>query len=226
VDPIDQQPDEVETVERRGLPGGQLRRRLRDEPAAHRALARPPAAHRRRHWLQAAGIPSGRHAHEHLLDDPAIQRIDIRHGLERGQRHLLAPGADPGAADGDLPPAEHHLAGHGAPADGLAVGEMGIPRPTHRGPIVFEHRVQHLQPGPDRELEQLTAGIHQEVDQGQMAGRFNSDRPNDCARLLHGGSLSGEACASGLVTTRVARAATEPPLQFSTAIGTSPERRH
>ncbi|HKY20358.1 MAG TPA: hypothetical protein VJM31_03990, partial [Vicinamibacterales bacterium] len=42
------------------------------------------------------------------------------------------------------------------------------------------------------------------------------------ARLLHGGSFSDEACASGLVTTRVTRAATEPPLQFSTAIGTSP----
>src|SRR6185312_1012314 len=32
-----------------------------------------------------------------------------------------------------------------------------------------------------------------------------------------------EALASGLVTTRVSRAATEPPLQFSTAIGTSPQ---
>lgn len=35
--------------------------------------------------------------------------------------------------------------------------------------------------------------------------------------------LFGEAFASGLVTTRVSRAATEPPLQFSTAIGTSPD---
>src|SRR5262245_13412259 len=30
--------------------------------------------------------------------------------------------------------------------------------------------------------------------------------------------------ASGLVTTRVSRAATEPPLQFSTTIGTSPSQ--
>src|SRR5262249_28181769 len=33
-----------------------------------------------------------------------------------------------------------------------------------------------------------------------------------------------EAFASGLVTTRVSRAATEPPLQFSTVTGTSPRR--
>src|SRR5262249_11118347 len=32
-----------------------------------------------------------------------------------------------------------------------------------------------------------------------------------------------EAFASGLVTTRVSRAATEPPLQFSTVTGTSPQ---
>jgi hypothetical protein len=70
---VDQQADHVEPLERGGLPRCQLRRRLRDEPATHRALARAPASHRRRHRLEAAGIPAGGDAHQHLVDDAPIE---------------------------------------------------------------------------------------------------------------------------------------------------------
>jgi len=35
-----------------------------------------------------------------------------------------------------------------------------------------------------------TPGIDDHIDQRQVPERFNSGRMNDCARLLHGGSLS------------------------------------
>src|SRR5262249_46433064 len=56
--------------------------------------------------------------------------------------------------------------------------------------ILFEHRFQHLQARPDRELEQLTARIDEQIDQRKVARRFNSGGTEDCARLSHGGSCS------------------------------------
>jgi hypothetical protein len=51
---------------------------------------------------------------------------------------------------------------------------MRIPRAADRAPILLEHRVQHLQARAHRELEQLAARIDQEIDQRQVAGRFNN----------------------------------------------------
>jgi hypothetical protein len=101
---------------------------------------------------------------------------------------------------------------------------MGIARTADRRPILFEHRFQHLQARPDRELEQLGARIDEQIDQRQVAGRFNSGRDERLCETSSWRLLFCEAFASGLVTTRVSRAATEPPLQFSTATGTSPWR--
>ena len=55
--------------------------------------------------------------------------------------------------------------------------------------------------------------------------RCNNKGRTGCARLLHGGSFTERRCCLGLVTTRVPRAVTEPPLQFSTVSGISPAQR-
>jgi hypothetical protein len=76
-----------------------------------------------------------------------------------------------------------------------------------RRPIVFEHRLQDLQARGDCEVHQLGAGIHEEIDEGQMALGEGIDlvRPIDCARLsFHGGSLLGGR-SPWLVTGRIAQ---------------------
>jgi hypothetical protein len=145
VDAVDQKPDQVEPLERGGLPRRQLRRGLRHEAATHGTLARAAAPHRRRHRLQTSRIAPGRDADQHLLNHTAIQRIDIGHRLECRQGHLLAIGAHARAAHDDLPAAEDHLTAHRAGARGLAVGDVRIPRTAERDAILLEHRVPHLQ---------------------------------------------------------------------------------
>jgi len=85
-----------------------------------------------------------------------------------------------------------------------------------------QHRFQHLQPRTHREREQLAPRIDQEVDEREMAGRFNNGRTRDYARLLHGGSLLA-GFRPGLVTTRLPRAVRSRRSQISTIRGTSPE---
>ena len=193
---VDQQADQVERVERGGLPRGQLRGRLGHEAAAHRALAGATAAQRRRHRLQTSRIAPGRDADQHLLDHAAIQRVDIGHGLECGQGDLLAVGAHARSAHRHLPATEHHLTAHGAGPRRPPVSDVRVPQTADRGPILFQHRFQHLQTRTDGELEQLAPRIDQEIDQPQVAGRFNSGRVNDCARLPHGGSFAERRDAS------------------------------
>lgn len=147
--------DEVEVLRRRGLPRGQLRGRLRHKATTHRALARAPAPHRRRHRLQAPRVAPRGDAHEHLLDHAPIQRIDIGHGLERGQGDLMAVGPDTRPPHRDLATTQDDFAAHGARPRGVALSHMRIPGPAQGDAILFEHRFQHLQAGADRQLEQL-----------------------------------------------------------------------
>ena len=68
---------------------------------------------------------------------------------------------------------------------------MLIPRSADRGPIVFEHRVKHLQAGRDGELHQFGPCIDEEIDEREvaLAWGINLVRRIDCARLsFHGGS--------------------------------------
>jgi hypothetical protein len=134
--------------------------------------------------------------HQHLLDDPAIERVDVGHGLKRRQRDLVAVGAHPRPSHGDLPAAEHHVAADGPGARRTELGPVGIPRTAEHGAVLFQHRFQHLQARSHGQLEELSARIHQEIDQQKMAGRFNSGRVGDCARLLHGGSFAERRVAS------------------------------
>ena len=163
-------PTRSRLVERGGLPRRQLRRRLRHEAATHRALARAPASHRRRHRLQAARIPPRGDAHQHLLDHAPIQRVDIGHRLERRQRHLAAPPARTrGRRTATFRPPSTTSLLHRAGARGAG----GRPRCAYRGPQMAVRSsssivVQHLQPRTDGELEQLGPGIDEQIDQREV----------------------------------------------------------
>jgi hypothetical protein len=114
MDAVDQKPDQVERLERGGLPRRQLRRGLSHEAAAHGTPARAAAPHRRWHRLQAPGVAPRGHPHQHLLDHPAIQRVDIGHRVECGQHDLAAVGTHARATNRHFPATEHHFAAHRA----------------------------------------------------------------------------------------------------------------
>ena len=132
----------------------------------------------------------------------------------------------PGArsADGDLPPAQHHLTGGMTGAIGLPLGLMCIPGPAHSGPIFFQHGLEHLQARRHDQLLELGLRINEDIDQRKVPWRrgYRLATARDCARLLlHGGSLLG-GFHLGFVTGRIARPVKSRRLQISTARGTSP----
>jgi hypothetical protein len=222
-DPIEQDRDQVERLERRLLPGPHLGGRLRHEPAAHTALAGAAAADPRGERLKAAPIAARRHPEQHLFHHTAVERVRLRQGRKRRQGHFPVPGADPRAPNLDLAAAEHDRARRRAGAPGRPSLLMLVAPAADRSPILFEHGFQHFQARADHELRQLGARIDQQIDQRQVPdlgilGLYNG---GDCARLLHGGSFRCGLCR-GLPTSRLTRPAEEPPTQFSTATGTSP----
>ena len=109
---------------------------------------------------------------------------------------------------------------------------MRIPWPTHCGPILFQHGLEHLQARGHDQLLELGLGIHQDLDQREVAHRrgFRLATTRDCARLLlHGGSFAGEACTSGSLTGRIARPARSRRFKFQQLLGHPHEavsRRH
>jgi hypothetical protein len=145
VNAVDQQGHEIDRIERGRTPGGELHRRLRDEPPAHGTLAGAATHHRRGQWFKAAGILARRHTHQHLFDHAPVKRIVAGHDLKRGQTATppVRPHARP--AQRHLAASEHDLARGGTSARGLTLDLMLIAPTAHRGPIVFEHRLQDLQ---------------------------------------------------------------------------------
>lgn len=224
VDAVEQQRDEVEVVQRRGLPRPQLRRRLGQEPPTDTALAGAAAHDVARDGLQTARILAGRDAHQHLLHDAAIQRIGLGQRLEGGQRDFAALGADPRPRDGHLPAAEYHFARDGPRARRAALGLMRITRPTERGAVFLQQRAEDLEARPHHQLEEFGLRINQEFHKGERAdgGRFNNDGRTGCARLLHGGSFTGRL-SPRFGHHSCSTSSEEPPLQFSTVSGTSPK---
>ena len=75
--PSSSEAHEIERVERGRSPGRELRRGLRDEAAAHGALARARASARQRPGLQAAVVLARGDPDEHLLHDPTIQWVRV-----------------------------------------------------------------------------------------------------------------------------------------------------
>ena len=191
VDTVDQQGHEIDAIERGRSPGGELRRGLHDEPAAHAALAGAATDHRRRQGFEAAGILPRRHPHQHLLDHAPIQRVFAGHQLKRRQRHFRAVRPHARPTQGHLPTTEHDLARDGTGARGRTLHLMLIALAADRRPIIFEHRLTDSQARGDGEFHQLGARIDEEIDEGQMALCEGIDlvRSIDCARLsFYGGS--------------------------------------
>ncbi len=139
--PVDQQRHEIKPIQGRRAPGGKLRGGLHDEPAAHGALAGTAADHRRRQRFETARILPRRHADEHLLDHPTIQRILAGHRLKGRQRHFLTMRTHARPTKGHLAATEHDLARDRAGSRGLTVRLMLIALAADRRSIVFQHRL-------------------------------------------------------------------------------------
>jgi hypothetical protein len=88
MDTVDQQGHEIEAVERRALPGRELRRRPGDETSADRALARAAACDLRPDRLQTPRVLPRGNADQHLLDNAPVKGVGGRHRCVRGQRNL------------------------------------------------------------------------------------------------------------------------------------------
>ena len=75
---------------------------------------------------------------------------------------------------------------------------MRIPGPTHRGPIIFQHR-QHFQARGQDQLLELGLPINEDIDQLEMSlfWGYQLATASDCASpLSHGGSFAGETFTS------------------------------
>jgi len=87
-----------------------------------------------------------------------------------GNGTLGAAGQHPRAPYRHFPAPEHDLAVDGPRSRGAPLSDVRVPRPAVRRPVLFQHRVQHFQAGPNRELEQLAPRIDQDIDQRQWRG--------------------------------------------------------
>ena len=144
VDTVEDEADQIQVLEGRRLPRGQLRGGLGDKPAADGALTHATAGDVGRERLQTPSIAPGADTDQQLLDSAAPQGIGLGHRLESRQRYFLAGRADPGTPDCHLAPAEDDLTGHRPGPGRRTVGLVRVPRATDRGPIVLEHGVQDL----------------------------------------------------------------------------------
>lgn len=168
---IEDQPDQIQVVQGRRPPSLELRCLLCHESSADTALAGSAACGLRGQRFQASGVLPGGYADQHLLDGAPIQRVAVGERAEGRQLDFAAFGPDSWPAHGDLASAEHDFARNRAGARGDAGGLMGISRSTDRSAILFQHRVEHLQTGPDRQLEELRARVDEQVDQREVALR-------------------------------------------------------
>ena len=191
---INQQPHQVQRVERRRPPRIQLRLSLRDKASTDRTLARAPRGDVGAERFQTPRILAGRHTDQHLVDHAPVQRVRIRECPGRWQRNLLAGAPRTGPTNRHLPPAQHDLTRRMPRSRRLARRLMRIPWPTDGGPILVQHGFEYLQARRDDQLLELGLRINEDIDQRQVPWRrgYRLATARDCARLLlHGGSLLG-----------------------------------
>ena len=149
---INQQPHQVQRVERRRPPRIQLRLGLRDNASTDRTLARAPRGDVGAERFQTPRILAGRHTDQHLVDHAPVQRVRIRACPGRWQRNLLAGAPRTGPTNRHLPPAQHDLTRRLPRSIRLARRLMRIPWPTDGGPILFQHGFEYLQARHDDQL--------------------------------------------------------------------------
>ena len=221
---INQQPHQVQRVERRRPPRIQLRLSLRDKASTDRTLARAPRGDVGAERFQTPRILAGRHTDQHLVDHAPVQRVRIRECPGRWQRNLLAGAPRTGPTNRHLPPAQHDLTRRMPRSIRLARRLMRIPWPTAGGPILFQHGFEYLQARRDDQLLELGLRINEDIDQRQVPWRrgYRLATARDCARLLlHGGSLLG-GLHLGFVTGRIARPVKSRRFKFQQLLGHPP----
>jgi hypothetical protein len=141
------------------------------------------------HWdrLEAEGISARRDAQEHLFDDAPVQRVGLGHGLERGQRYLPLPGADPRAPIWTLRRPDHDGAGGCARAPGLSGGLMLVALAAEGGPILFRALSDATHTSS---VNSARVSIDRSTNGKCRASAFSGlGNGVDCARLLTGGSF-------------------------------------
>ena len=218
---INQQPHQVQRVERRRPPRIQLRLGLRDKASTDRTLARAPRGDVGAERFQTPRILAGRHTDQHLVDHAPVQRVRIRECPGRWQRNLLAGAPRTGPTNRHPPPAQHDLTRRMPRSRRLARRLMRIPWPTDGGPILFQHGFEYLQARRDDQLLELGLRINEDIDQRQVPWRrgYRLATARDCARLLlHGGSLLG-GLHLGFVTGRIARPVKSRRFKFQQLLG-------
>ena len=168
---INQQPHQVQRVERRRPPRIQLRLSLRDKASTDRTLARAPRGDVGAERFQTPRILAGRHTDQHLVDHAPVQRVRIRECPGRWQRNLLAGAPRTGPTNRHLPPAQHDLTRRMPRSRRLARRLMRIPWPTDGGPILVQHGFEYLQARRDDQLLELGLRINEDIDQRQVPWR-------------------------------------------------------
>ena len=140
------------------------------------------------------------------------------------QRDLAVVATHTRPAQRNLAATQHDVAGRMARLIGAPLRLMRIPRPAHGDPIFFQHRLEHLQARRDDQLLELGLRINQDVDQKgrcRCASESGWRRPltvRDCFFMV--APFWGprpQVCPPPYITT-----SREPPLQVTTARGTSP----
>jgi hypothetical protein len=66
-------------------------------------------------------------------------------------------------------PPQDHFAPRGAGAACCAIGLVRVPRPADGRAVLFEHGGEDLQPGSQRQFQQLRLRVDEQIDQRQMA---------------------------------------------------------
>ena len=228
VDTVEQETDQIQLVEGRRLPRGQLRGGLGDKPAADGALTHTAAGDVGRKRLQTPGIASGAHADQQLLDGAPPQWIGLGHRLEGRERHLLAPRADPGAADRYLPPPEDDGTGHRPGPRRRAVGLVRVARPADRPPPSDPPRAWRPGPAIPTAPHGRTAPLRcQSATRRAAADAWSEIQHRRSDGLCETSSwrlLCCEACRLGLPTTRVSRAVRSRRFNFQQSVGHPPIR--
>ena len=134
--------------------------------------------------LQPSRIPPRRQLGQHPLQRQLVQQLAGGKRLVARHRHLPGPvgGADPRSAHPHPAAAKGDLAGLGAVPYRSPLGVVTAPGADQPGDILFEHGVQHLQSGADRQREQSLAG-----GAGKLGNR-DGDRGGQLQLRLVGGA--------------------------------------
>ena len=217
VDTVEQETDQIQLVEGRRLPRGQLRGGLGDKPAADGTLTHAAAGDVGRERLQTPGIAAGAHADQPLLDGAPPQWIGLGHRLEGRERHLLAPRVDPGGG-GSIPSAPRGRQYWTPSRPATPCGRRAARRSPSDPPRAWR-------PGPaiPTAPQGRTVPLRCQLATRRVAtdawSEIQHRRSDGLCETSSWRLLCCEACRLGLPTTRVSRAVRSRRFNFQQSVG-------